>query len=370
MSLYRLWAVLRKEFRHIWRDKGTLFLVTLSPALMLVTFSYLFGMQVTNIRLGIWDADRSELSRRVIADLVADGHFSLAADAGDYASLRESMMRGDIDLGIVIPPGFERKVNASEPSPLQAIADGSDAVSLSRALTRLRERVTEIAQQISPAPSGLVPSIQVQAQPWYNRDLDSMVSMVPGLIPIVLILHALAIALAFTREKELGSFETLVATPIRPLEYVVGKLIPYMAYGSVSAAIAIFLALVWFGVPLRGSPLTLLVFTLLYLFASLCESLLIAGFISSQGTAMRIVLMLFFIPSFFLTGIILPVDTRSLISQFASALLPATQYVLVTRGIFLKGSGVDVLFGAGAALFLLGLIPFLLSVGTFRKQVD
>lgn len=370
MSVFRLWAILRKEFRHIWRDKRTFVLVTLSPALMLVTFSYLFGMQVTNIRLGVWDQDRTELSRRIVAELVADGHFHVAATPSDYESLTESMKRGDIDLAIVFPPGFERRLEAGESSPLQAIADGSDAVSLSRALTRLSERVSEIALQLSPLPGGQVPSIQVQAQPWYNRDLDSLVSMVPGLIPIVLILHSMAIAIAISREKELGSFETLVATPIRPLEYIVGKLIPYVAYGTVSAIIAVFLALAWFGVPLRGSPLTLIGFTLLYLFASLGESLFIASFISSQGTAMRVVLMLFFIPSFFVTGVILPVDTRSAMSQIASALLPATQFVQVTRGIFLKASDVGVLFGSGVTLFLIGAVPFVLSAATFRKQVD
>jgi len=370
MSIHRLWAILRKEFRHIWRDKRTLFLVTLSPAIMLVTFSYLFGMEVTRVRLGVWDQDQSALSRRFIASLTADGKFAVTATPGDYNALREAMMRGDINLGIVIPPDFEQKIIAGERSPLQAIADGSDAISLSRILARFRQRTAEIDRQLSPAGAALSSPIVLQAQAWYNRDLDSMIAMVPGLIPVVLILHSLAIALAITREKELGSFETLVATPIRALEYIIGKLLPYIAYGLVSAVIAILLALIWFGVPLRGSLFTLMAFTALYLFASLCQSLLICSFLSSQGTAMRIILLLFFIPSFFLTGVILPVDTRSVMSQVVSSLLPATHFVVVTRGIFLKASGIAPLLEQGLALFALGIVPFGLCLLTFRKQVD
>lgn len=361
---------MRKEFRHIWRDKRTLFLVTLSPALMLVTFSYLFGMEVTRVRLGVWDQDQSALSRRFIASLTADGKFVVTATPGNYDALRQAMMRSEINLGVVIPPDFQQKIIAGERSPLQAIADGSDAISLSRILSLFRERTTEFDAEISPRDAATGAPIVVRAQAWYNRDLNSMFAMVPGLIPVVLILHSLAIALAISREKELGSFETLVATPIRSLEYIVGKLIPYIAYGLASAVIAILLAMIWFGVPLRGSPLTLMAFTVVYLFASLCESLFISSFLSSQGTAMRIILLLFFVPSFFLTGVILPVDTRSAVSQFASAMLPATHFVTVTRGIFLKASGVSQLLQQLLALFALGIVPFVLSLLMFRKQVD
>ena len=370
MSIHRLWAIVRKEFRHIWRDKRTLFLVTLSPAIMLLTFSYLFGMQVTRVRLGVWDQDQSPLSRRFIAALTADGKFVVTATPGNYDAVRQAMMRGDINLGVVIPPNFQQKIFAGERAPLQAIADGSDAISLSRILATFRERVAEFNPQASPEVSTLNAPITLNIQAWYNRDLDSMIAMVPGLIPVVLILHSLAIALAITREKELGSFETLAATPIRALEYLVGKLLPYIAYGLISAFVAIALAMVWFGVPLRGSPVTLIAFTILYLFASLGESMLISSFLANQGTAMRVVLLLFFIPSFFLTGVILPVDSRSTISQFVSSLLPATHFVTVTRGIFLKASGVEQLLAQGAALFLLGLVPFVLSLIAFRKQVD
>jgi ribosome-dependent ATPase len=194
--------------------------------------------------------------------------------------------------------------------------------------------------------------------------------MVPGLLPIVMILPSLAIALAITREKELGSFETLATTPIQAAEYLLGKLIPYIGFGLISALLAIAVAIIWFQVPLRGSPIDLLIFTLLYLFASLGEAMFFASFLASQGTAMRIILLIFFIPSFFMTGIILPIDTRSGLAQIASFFLPATQFVPMTRGVFLKAMDIPALLMQSAYLLSLGLIPLILSVLTFCKQVD
>ncbi len=370
MSLFRLWAIIHKEFRHIWRDKRILFLVTLSPAIMLLTFSYLFALEAETARLGVWDADRSTLSRRFISSLTSDSKFIPITTANDYDSLRLAMRRGEINFGIIIPPRFETQLLAGESAPVQAIIDGSDAIAVSRSLSRLGDRVRAFNQTLTPGKSALGATITVDAQAWYNRELDNKVSMVPGLLPIVMILPQLAIALAVSREKELGSFETLITAPIRSFEYLLGKLIPYMAYGLISASLAALLAMVWFQVPLRGSALDLGILTLAYLLAALGQSLFICSFMSSQGTAMRIILLIFFIPSFFLTGVIVPLDAQSVAGQLAASLLPATHYAQITRGVFLKSLNVFDLSSQALHLVALGAIPVLLSVLLFRKQVD
>ncbi len=370
MSLFRLWAIIHKEFRHIWRDKRILFLVTLSPAIMLLGFSYLFALEVQQARLGVWDSDQTALSRRFVSSLTSDGKFVVATAAKDYDALRLSMRRGEISFGLIIPPGFENKLIVGTSSPVQAIVDGSDAISVSRSLSRLGDRVRAFNQTLAIGASATGATITVDAQAWYNRELDNKLAMVPGLLPIVMILPQLAIALAVTREKELGSFETLITAPIRSLEYLLGKLIPYMAYGLVSASLAMLLAIVWFQVPLRGRALDLGILTLAYLLGSMGESMFICSFMSSQGTAMRIILLIFFIPSFFLAGVILPLDTSSLAGQVASFFLPATYYVQITRGVFLKGMDLFDLSAQALHLLALGAVPFVLSVLTFRKQVD
>lgn len=370
MSLHRLWTIIRKELRHIFRDKRILFLVTLSPAIMLLTFSYLFALEIQQTRLGVWDADQTPLSRQFIATLTADRKFVVTAPLSNYDGLREALRRGQVDVGLVIPPDFEAKLVAGERAPVQAVADGSDAIVVLRSLGNLRERTAAFDEQFAGGDSSQGATISVQTQAWYNPTLDNMLAMVPGLIPIVMILPSLAIALALAGEKELGSFETLAAAPIRPLEYLLGKLIPYLLYGLVSAGLAMLLAIVWFKVPLRGGVLDLGILTLAYLFASLGASLFICNFLSSQGTAMRVVLVIFFIPSFFLAGVILPVDSQSGAGQAASLLLPASYYVQITRGVFLKGLDLIQLSSPALALFALGAVPFLLSVLTFKKQVD
>ena len=367
MSLHRLWAILRKEFRHIRRDKRTLFLVTLSPAIMLFTFAYLFALEVQKVRVAVWDSDQTALSRRFVARLTADGKFIRQGNVAGYENIYREMQSGEIHVAIVIPPNFEARLLAGERVPLQAVADASDPVTASQVLARLRERTYDFSQQVSPRAASL---IAVETQAWYNRELNSKYSMVPGLLPIVMILPSLAIALAITREKELGSFETLETTPIQGVEYLLGKLLPYIAFGLISALVAIAVAIAWFQVPLRGSPLDLLVFSLFYLFASLGETMLISSFLTSQGTAMRIILVIFFIPSFFMAGIILPIYTRSGIAQIASFFLPATQFVQMTRGVFLKAMDLPALATQAAYLLLLGFVPLILSMLMFRKQVD
>lgn len=347
-----------------------MFLVTLSPAIMLFTFAYLFALEVQNVRLGVWDMDQTATSRAFIASITADGKFQRTETLTSYDSVREALMRGDIHAGVVIPSGFEAKLLAGQLSPIQLVADGSDSVTASQTVSRFRQRALAFNQQLAVDKVNTGPLISVQTQAWYNRELNSTYSMVPGLLPIVLILPTLAIALAVTREKELGSFETLATTPIRAAEYLLGKLIPYIVFGLVSAGIAILLSLIWFRVPLRGSLIDLVILTTFYLFASLGETLLLSSFLTSQGTAMRVILLIFFLPSFFMAGIILPIDSRSGIAQAASFVLPATQYVQMSRGVFLKQMGIPELLYQAIYLLALGTIPTVLSMLMFKKQVD
>ncbi len=369
MSIFRLWAILRKEFRHIRRDKRTLALVTLSPAIMLFTFAYLFAFEAERVKLGVWDLDQSALSRRYIASLTADGKFSVVARPNGYDAIYDSMRRGEISLAIIIPSDFEATINAGQRAPVQVIVDGSDAITVRQGFSRFQQRTFQFSQNVGSVGID-APAIIIQDQAWYNRELKSTYSMVPGLIPIVLILPALAIALAVTREKELGSFETMVTTPIEPVEYLIGKLVPYVAYGLLSAIVAILVAIFWFHVPLRGSVTDLLVMTVLYLFALLGESMFIAGLLTSQGAAMRIILLTFFIPSFFLSGVTLPVDIRSGPGKLVSTVMPSTYFVEITRGVFLKEMGLLQLLTPSAYLLAIGLITFLLTILTFRKHVD
>lgn len=365
MSFFRLWAIIRKEFRHIYRDRRLFFLVTISPTIMLVAFAYLLSFDVTNTRLAILDRDRSPQSRALILALQADPAFTIVGEAASQQQIRERMKNTEISLGLVISPGLGETLAAGHTARVEILGDGADPLNTSTRMALLAARIQSWA--VPYQQQELRPPVTVRTLVWYNPDLKSSDSIVPALLSIVLILTAMAIALAFTREKELGSFESLASTPLRASEYVLGKLIPYLFYGLIGAALAIAVSIFWFQVPLRGDLLTLAVLTLIYLSATLGISAFIASFISAQSTALRAVLLIFLVPSFFISGVIIPVDSTARLAAYS---LPATHFNIISRGIFLKALGWRALGLPTFFIFMMALISISLTILTFRKRVN
>ena len=370
MSLRRLWAIIHKEFRHVQRDRRLLFMVTVSPAIMLITFAYLFSSDTATSRLAVYDGDRSPQSRSLIQALATDKELILSVEASSPQELRSLIVANKVKLGLVIPPGTGDALVAGKSAEVQVLGDGADPINSARQMSRLSTRLTTWSLQPStfnpPSTLGQPPPVVVRTLVWYNPDLRSANSQVPALLAIVLILPAMAVALAITREKELGSFEGLAATPVRASEYILGKLIPYVVYSLIGAAIAVLVALAWFRVPFRGSYVNLLAFTFIYLLATLGISVLLASFMSTQSTALRAILLLFLVPSFFLSGILLPNNADS---RLVSGSLPATHFVTISRGIFLKGLGWTSLGNELFILIAMGACSIALSIITFRKRV-
>ena len=364
MSLRRLWAIMHKEFRHVQRDRRLLFLVTVSPSIMLITFAYLFAFDSNSVRMAVFDRDRSPQSRALIQAISTDQDLTVVGETDAYDDLRTNMQAGKIKLGIVIPPGFGADLIAGRTTNVQILADGADPINAAAQMAKLTSQMHTWArpyQRIVPRPS-----IEVRSLVWFNPYLKSSHSMVPALLAIVLILPGMAVALAVTREKELGSFESLATTPVRASEYVLGKLIPYVVYGLIGAAGAVAVALLWFRVPFQGSPFDLAGMTLIYLWATLGISIFVASFMSTQSTALRAVLLLFLVPSIFLSGILIPVDPNA---KLTANSLPATHFVIITRGIFLKSQGWRALGSQVFTLLMMGLTTVTLSILTFRKRV-
>lgn len=367
MSLRRTLAIARKEFRHILRDLRTFFLVTVSPAFLLLTLSYIFVMDLGQVSLAVWDLDRSGLSRQYVAALTADGDFRADLQVSSYDELEHLLLAGQVDGGLVIPPGFERDLRAGYQVQVQAVLDGVDAVSCRQTAYALEQRTAAFAAALcSSTPSG---GLDLRAEAWYNPTLKSLISMVPGLVAVVLCMPALALALTLTREKETGSFEGLIVTPVRGLEYLLGKLVAYMASGAVSLLLVWFTAVFYFRVPFRGHFATYFALTSAFLLASMGFSLLIATFVRSQQAAMFLVLMVFFVPSFFVAGLISPVDPTSIFSQAVAHALPTSYLISASRGVFLKGLGLVDLLVPLATLCGLGLGSLLISLLLFRKRL-
>lgn len=366
MSLRRTVAIVRKELLHIVRDPRNIFLVTISPAFLLFLLAYVFSFDAGKLNLAVLDLDRTALSRRYLASLTSDPDVTLAHVVGGYEEIQPLLVGGDVDAALVIPPGFADAVNGAETANVQAIIDGADPFAGSQAISALATRSGAFfaAGRLQQGAA-----LGVRTQAWYNAGLRSIVSMVPGLLAIVLIMPTMAFALALAREKETGTLEGLVVTPISGAEYLLGKLLAYIATGLVSVVVALLVALLWFRVPFRGSLAVYLLLAATYFLACMGAAVVIANFVKSQQTAMFIVLIIFIVPSFFLAGLITPVSTGSLGSMLASYGMPSTHFVEISRAVFLKGLGLEQMLRP--ALILLGMGLGALAVGLlrFKKKV-
>lgn len=360
----RMLAIAHKELRHVTRDMRTLFLVTIAPAFLLLILAYVFSFDAEHFDLVVLDQDKSALSHRYVADLTGDGTFRVVGYIECYEEIDTWLQASQAHAALIIPPGTADRVQAHRPAPIQAIFDGVDAIAANQALGQLRARTQAFARSLSPT------SLEIRNRAWYNPSLKSLTSMVPGLIAVVLYMPALALSLALTREKELGSFEGLAATPVQGIEYLAGKMLTYAGFGLLSLLPVMLVATLWFRIPFQGNLFTLLTLSLCFFLASFGVSLVIANLTQSQQAAMLIMIMVFFVPSFFLAGLIMPIDTHSPGVQLVTYALPATHFILICRGLFLKGLSLSSLLTPTLALLGIAGATLTLSLARFNKWVN
>lgn len=370
MSIRRLLAVARKELRHITRDARTLFLVTVAPAFLLLTLSYVFSFDVNRAEIAVRDLDRTPLSRSLLASLTNDGNIVIVARVEREEEIEPLFIGSRADLVLTIPRGFAAQVQGENaPAQVSCVIDGADAIATSQTLGLLESRVRNWGAGVRVrGRSGAFGGLAVSSRAWYNETLESLVSMVPGMVAIIMCMPTLALTLALTREVETGSFESLIAAPLRGTEYLLGKLLAYEGSGLVSVALAWLVATLWFHVPFRGNFLSFLVLTADYMVASMGISLVIASFAHNQQTAMFLILMIFFVPSFFIAGLITPVSTEPVTRAIAYA-LPTTHFITICRGVFLKGLGLSALWKPASVLLGTGIVSQALSLALFDKKI-
>lgn len=367
VSLRRLSAITRKELRHITRDVRIFFLVTISPAFLLLILANIFAFDVSAISLAWLDQDRTPASRAYLAAITADDTFRVAVTAGSYAELEAALLAGQADIALIVPPGFANDLaRGVGPIAVQALADGTDAITASQFVSSLAARTAAFGVS---SGVGIPLRVVARTRAWYNGALKSLLSMVPGLLAIVLTLPTLALTLAVTREHEVGTLEALIASPVRGPEFLLGKLAAYLLSGQVSALLTVAVAVLWFQVPFRGNLLLFLLLSGDFYLASMGLSLLIAQSVRSQQTAMLLVLFVFFVPGFFVSGLIQPINTSSSAALAVSYALPSTHFIAIARGIFLKGADLQALALHAGLLGVIGFLGITASLLAFRKRI-
>lgn len=370
LRLTRLRAMARKEILQLRRDTRSLTLAFVLPALLVVIFAYGISWDVNDIRTVVLDQDGSRRSRELVDAFRASGYFTLEHVAATR-EIDRAIDRGTAQMALVIPPDFSADFGGGTPARLQAIVDGSDANTATIILDYTRAVVQAYGRDALRAKQGVSPpEIGLETRVWYNEELISRNMIVPGLVAVIMmIIAAMLTSLTIAREWERGTMEQLVSTPVHRVEVVLGKLLPYLAIGLLDVVIASLLGVWLFDVPFRGNVLLLMMASTLFLVGALGLGMFISAVTRSQLLATQVAMVATFLPAFLLSGFMYSLDVMPRGLQAVTYLIPARYFVVVTRGVFLKGVGVSELHAQALLMIAFATVGLLLSVRAFRKEI-
>ena len=358
----KAFAVGRKEFHQIVRDRRSLGILLFFPAFVLLLFGYALNWDVRHIRLAIDDRDRSAESRALIGAFVNSGYFDLVAVVDNDAELARLMDRNDARAALVIPTGFERDRAQRRQVPVQILLNGDNA----NTATTVMGYALAIVQSLAATGA---PPLTVESRIWYNPELRSALFLVPGLIAYIAMLSAVvSTALSIVREKERGTIEQVRMAPLGPFAFVLGKTIPYFLLALASAIGIVFVAMTLFGLPMRGSWPLLFVALSLFLVGALGLGLLISSVAETQQVAFQLALLASFLPTLMLSGFIFPIASMPEVLQAITRVVPARYFLTALRGIVLKGVGLEVVWRDLAALAVYSALVLTFASIRLRRE--
>ena len=376
MSARHIWAVTRKEFNHIFRDRSTLILVLFTPTLVLLLMAYALTVEIKHVPLAVLDYDQSQSSRTFVRQITAGQDVDLYAYARDMDEITSLLMRGQVKAALVISPGFAADLQSMKSLPVQIIIDGTEPESGNFAVQHIAQSAeqfvnTALTSQLNNAgisAQSLRP-LDMRIQTWFNPDLKPRNDIIPGLISMVLGFPALSIALTLAHEREHGTLEQLLATPISRTSLLLGKIIPYIGVGLLNVILIPALAIAWFHISFNGSFALFFGLSAIFLFAVLSMGMVVGVLMRTQAAALALSFLVIFFPGFFLTGIFFPLASMPEEMRLEALGLPGTHYAIITRGIFLPGVGMDVLWPYAVMMAGLGLAFTALAALFFRKKL-
>ncbi|MCK5315677.1 MAG: ABC transporter permease [Anaerolineales bacterium] len=376
MSFRHIWAVTHKEILHIFRDRMTLILVLITPTLILLLMAYALTMNLEHVPIAVLDHDRSSTSRTFIQQIVAGNELDLYAQVDSLKDIETLLLRGEIKAAVVIHPAFASDLLSLRGMPLLIIIDGTEPDSGGFAVEQIALRAEEIVNSILTSQVktlgisiDTVQPIDLRVRTWYNPSLKPKNDLIPGLISLVLGFPALSVALTLAHEREHGTLEQLLATPISRIEILLGKMIPYILVGLLNVILIPALAMLWFRIPFNGSFILFFFLSTIFLFAVVSMGIIIGVFMRTQAAALALSFLIIFFPAFFMTGIFFPIASMPEIVRLEALSLPGTHYAIITRGVFLTGVGLDVLWPNAVMLIGLGLAFTGVAALFFRKRL-
>jgi ABC-2 type transport system permease protein len=374
MGIGRTLTVARKEMLHIVRDRRTLAVIFLIPVIQLFLLGYAATTDVEHLTTAVLDADHTLQSRELIEAYRASNYFDIVVHVSGEAELAEMVDRGTVRAGLIIPAGYGADVTTGEVASVAFVIDGSDP-NVANTVFAASQQVgqaqgMELVEERLGISADEMIALEVHPRVWYNPEMKSANFMIPGLIAMILFtITILLTAMAIVREREWGTIEQLMVTPIRPIELVVGKVAPYVVLAFFNVLEVLTIGVFWFGVPIHGSLALLLLLAAIFLMTSLGIGIFFSSIANTQQEAMLLV-FLTMLPSIFLAGFFFPIEAMPAFLQVVSYLIPLRYMLIIVRGIVLKGVGLEVLADQVGAMLAFGVIIMVIAATRFRKRLE
>jgi len=368
----RIWHVIVKEFKQLGRDPRMLLISLVPPVLQLIIFGYAANLDIKQVPVVFCDMDRTALSRDLVAMFSASEYFNHTGNADSIHDIDAYLDSGQASLAIVLPRHMARRLAQGRKTAIALFADGSDANSAVIGLNYAQQVLGRFSENIllQTLAKDNLPRVEPAVRVWYNPALKSRDFMVPSVLALLLMIMTMMLtALAIVKEKEIGTMEQLIVTPLRPFQLIVGKISPFALFGVLDILLVAAVAVFWFKVPLRGSFALLFVLCLAFLLTTLGLGILVSTITRTQQQAMMTAIFLFMSPMLFLSGFIFPIENMPPLIQAVTYLVPLRYFLVIVRGIFLKGIGMRALWDEAACLLAFGLAIISISVLRFRKRL-
>jgi ABC-2 type transport system permease protein len=367
-----------KELLELRQNLRLIPLIVVAPLLQLFLLGYAATMDVRDVRLVVADADRTAASRELIARFSASGYFDVRDVVTTVDQIEPWIEQGRARMALSIPPGYGAAVGRRQPVVVQIVADGTDANSTTVAMGYATTLVASYAEELAASPRAATRgtgapvgpgAVEARVRVWFNPELESRDFMIPGVLALLLLIVTSNLSsMGIVREREVGTLEQLNVTPLRRWELIAGKLLPYAVIGLVDACLVLALAIAWFDVPMRGSLALLLALSVLYVLCTLALGLFVSTISNTQQQALMTTVFFFLVPMVYLSGFIFPIENMPAAIQPFTYLIPLRYYLIVVRGIFLKGIGLEILWSQALAMIAWAAVVLTLAVARLQRR--
>jgi len=361
-------AIARKEFLHIIHDPRSLMIIFAMPVIQLILFGYALNMEVKNIELAVIDYNKSKISRELVRQFEGNDYFQPFYYMGNPSEVEELFLTREARAILIIGHAFDTEFEKQVQTPVQILYDASDP----NAAILIFNYCSQVINRFNSKFGGGTPiPFQMEPRIWYNPDMKSTYFFVPGLVAMILVMiSALLTSITITREKETGTLEQILVSPVKPLEIIAGKVLPYIVMAFLDGLLILFIGILLFDIPFVGSYILLMFLTTLYIIVALSLGLMISATVKTQQVAMMLALSITLLPTVMLSGFIFPIESMPEILQYLTYLVPAKYFIVIIRGIMLKGNTFIDLAAQSAFLFIMAVVLLKRALQKFSLNLE